>query len=34
MEVLPYGVQKPDNNSRLNEFFNLSGLLLDSWKSH
>ena len=26
-------VQKPDNNCRLNEFLNSSGLLLDIWKS-
>ena len=34
MEILPYAVQKPDNNCRLNEFLNLSGFLLDIWKSH
>ena len=34
MEVLPYAVQRTDNNCRLNEFLNSSGLLLYIWKSH
>ena len=34
MEVLQYAAQKLDNNRRLNEFLNSSGLLLDIQKSH
>ena len=34
MEVLPYAVQKTDNNCLLNKFLNSTELLLDIWKSH